>query len=187
MDEYDALNPLYVIVTDDEGKRAASMRLMPTTGRTMLAEKFPHLTDGLTIASEATWEISRFFVPRREDRRPAPALVCAGCETALRAGVSSYVGVVSTHMVRVFALFGAKAEILSRSSSPEGEICACIWEMSEALSAAFRRAARLDGSARLSLSFRPTREWNRASAAPGPHRIPASRLAFTAKPGCAAG
>lgn len=187
MDEYDALNPLYVIVTDDDGKHAASMRVMPTTGRTMLAEKFPHLTSGLTIASEATWEITRFFVPRREDRRLAPALMWAGCETALRAGVSSYAGVVSTHMVRVFALFGAKAEILNRAQSPEGEICACIWEMSEALSAAFRKAARLDDSVRLPLPFRPTRKWNSASAAFQPHRIPASRLPFAAEPNCAAG
>lgn len=169
MDEYDALNPLYVIVTDDEGRHAASMRVMPTTGRTMLAEKFPQLTGGITVTSASTWEITRFFVPRREDRRLAPALMWAGCETALRAGVSSYAGVVSTHMVRVFALFGAKAEILGRASSAEGEICACIWEMSEALSAAFRKAARLDTAARLPLPLRRRFGWSKIPDVPKPY------------------
>ena len=154
-DEYDALNPLYVIVTDQGGRHAGSTRLMPTTGRTMIAETFAHLTAGVAIASETTWEITRFFVPRRDDRRLAPALMWAGCEIALRSGVTAYVGVVAAHMVRVFALFGAKAEVIGHASSPEGEICACIWEITEELSAAFRKAARLEAEARLPQPLRP--------------------------------
>ena len=43
MDEYDALNPLYVIWEDVSGRHAGSMRLMPTTGRCMVNEHFTDL------------------------------------------------------------------------------------------------------------------------------------------------
>ena len=40
LDEYDALNPLYIIWEDANGRHGGSLRIMPTVGRTMTNEHF---------------------------------------------------------------------------------------------------------------------------------------------------
>ena len=52
-DEYDALNPLYIIWEDADGRHGGSMRVLPTTGRTMAAEHFLDLTGGVRIVEPA--------------------------------------------------------------------------------------------------------------------------------------
>ena len=39
-DEYDNMNPLYTIVTDEEGQHIASSRVMPTTGQNMTSDQY---------------------------------------------------------------------------------------------------------------------------------------------------
>ena len=39
-DPYDRLNPIYVVIEDAVGRHAGSMRLLPTTGRTMINDHF---------------------------------------------------------------------------------------------------------------------------------------------------
>ena len=48
-DEYDALNPLYVIWESPQGLHQGSLRLLPTTGCTMIEDHFSHLLDCLTF------------------------------------------------------------------------------------------------------------------------------------------
>ena len=143
MDEYDGLNPLYNIVTDEAGRHLGSTRLMPTTGRTMIADHFANLTDGVPICSAAIWEVTRFFVSPSAGRRAAPALMWAGCDLALRSGVEFYVGVTGAHMVRVFSACGWAPEVIGRGESAEGEIVACLWSVSEAQVEALRVRAGL--------------------------------------------
>ncbi len=45
-DEYDDLNPLYVIWETPAGSHGGSMRLLPATGPTMVNDHFGHLTGG---------------------------------------------------------------------------------------------------------------------------------------------
>ena len=71
-DEYDHMNPLYLILSDDAGDHVASTRLMSTTGPNMASDHFAHLTDGVAIESAAVWETTRFFVAQKAQRRPAP-------------------------------------------------------------------------------------------------------------------
>ena len=40
-DEYDALNPLYIIWETPQGLHGGSMRVLPTTGRTMVNDHLP--------------------------------------------------------------------------------------------------------------------------------------------------
>lgn len=134
-DQYDDLNPLYVIMEDEAGQHVGSGRLMPTTGRTMLKEHFSDLTDGVQIESSLIWETTRFCVSPRisNDRRlmmrvPA-ALLWAGCEIALRSGVEFYAGVFSAPMLRVYKAAGWMPEVLGRRWTKDGEICAGLWEV----------------------------------------------------------
>ena len=141
LDEYDSCNPLYLILSDDKGDHAASTRLMPTTGPNMTADHFAHLTDNVAISSAAIWETTRFFVAQKAERKAAPALMWAGCEIALRAGVEFYLGVIGSHMERVFTACGWKPEVIGRSGEGAEGISACLWEVSPEISDRLARRA----------------------------------------------
>ncbi len=63
IDEFDACRPAYLLQKDDDGRIQGCVRLLPTTGPTMLQETFPVLLDGEPApACRWVWESSRFGV-----------------------------------------------------------------------------------------------------------------------------
>jgi acyl homoserine lactone synthase len=65
IDQYDALAPTYLLVVNQRSV-VGCVRLLPTTGRNMLANTFPILLDGQDAPSSPTiWESSRFCVDTR--------------------------------------------------------------------------------------------------------------------------
>lgn len=61
-DQYDNLSPTYLIGIDRQDV-VGCVRLLPTTGRNMLADTFPILLDGRAAPTSARiWESSRFCV-----------------------------------------------------------------------------------------------------------------------------
>lgn len=61
VDEFDALSPCYLLQRNAEGAVTGCVRLLPTTGPTMLSDTFGVLLDGGTApASPHVWESSRF-------------------------------------------------------------------------------------------------------------------------------
>jgi len=62
IDQYDTFNPTYLLALE-QSDVAGCVRLLPTTGRNMLADTFPVLLDGNAAPEAATiWESSRFCV-----------------------------------------------------------------------------------------------------------------------------
>jgi acyl homoserine lactone synthase len=62
VDRYDALSPTYLLGIDGQDV-VGCVRLLPTTGRNMLADTFPDLLDGRAApTSTRIWESSRFCV-----------------------------------------------------------------------------------------------------------------------------
>lgn len=62
VDQYDALSPTYLLGIDRQDV-VGCVRLLPTTGRNMLADTFPILLDGRAApTSTRIWESSRFCV-----------------------------------------------------------------------------------------------------------------------------
>eukprot|EP01035_Chromulina_nebulosa_P068068 gene68068-biopygen50030 len=63
IDEYDDMNPIYVLSYDDNGRLRGSLRLLPTLGPNMLDDTFPILLgETPAIRSAAIWESSRFCI-----------------------------------------------------------------------------------------------------------------------------
>src|SRR3546814_17561418 len=62
IDVFDALHPVYLLQrADDSGRIQGCVRLLPSTGPTMLSETFTALLDGGAVpAHPAVWECSRF-------------------------------------------------------------------------------------------------------------------------------
>jgi acyl homoserine lactone synthase len=61
IDRFDALNPTYLVHKGEDGHIQGCVRLLPTTGPTMLGETFPALLDGNPMPHDPRiWESSRF-------------------------------------------------------------------------------------------------------------------------------
>ncbi len=62
-DEYDRLDPTYLLAMSDGGNVVGSWRILPTTGPYMLRDTFPELLEGREAPSGPDlWEVSRFSV-----------------------------------------------------------------------------------------------------------------------------
>lgn len=69
-DEYDALDPTYILALTDRGDVAGCARLLPSTGPTMLSWTFPQLLPGGRLRGKSTMvESSRFCVDTRRPGR----------------------------------------------------------------------------------------------------------------------
>ncbi len=148
-DEYDACNPLYVIAEDDDGRHAASMRILPTTGRTMVNDHFTHLTDGVSITSPLIWECTRFCIrpdAGAEARRLAGAVMLAGCHLGQRFGLDYSVGVFDAHMKRIYRGIGWEPEVIGRSGTGADAICVGLWSFSDAIAEKIAEKGELDPS-----------------------------------------
>lgn len=76
IDQYDALKPTYLLLLERR-EVVGCVRLLPTTGRNMLADTFPVLLDGHAAPRAARiWESSRFCVDTKN--------VAATAENGLR-------------------------------------------------------------------------------------------------------
>ena len=131
-DEYDALNPLYIILEDREGLHAGSLRFLPTTGQTMVNDHFLHLTDGVSIMSPHIWECTRFCVSPSAERRAAAKLLAAGAFLMKECSVDHFVGVFDQRMERIYNAIGAVPNVLGRQSESSGTIGIGLWEFHEA-------------------------------------------------------
>ncbi|WP_308916037.1 acyl-homoserine-lactone synthase [Jannaschia sp. LMIT008] len=144
-DQYDAIDPLYVIAEDEDGHHAGSVRFLPTTGRTMLGEIFPHLMGGAPIRSPLIWECTRFCLsPKaaygKDGAGVAQKLLLGGLQLGLEMGCTHSLGVFDRPMVRVYRRLGWSPEVLG---SQDG-ISAGIWELSEGVADHFCGALGID-------------------------------------------
>ena len=128
-DEYDALNPLYVIWQGPDGRHGGSMRLLPTTGRVMVNEHFGHLTGAKKIADPSIWECTRFCLARGAAPNVAGALMLAGGEVMRGFGIKQYVGVFDARMVRIYRMIGASPTIVGSMGEGRDQISVGLWSL----------------------------------------------------------
>jgi acyl homoserine lactone synthase len=68
IDEFDALHPAYLMQRASDNSIQGCVRMLPSTGPTMLRDTFPLLMDGAPVpASPTIWESSRFALDLRSD------------------------------------------------------------------------------------------------------------------------
>jgi acyl homoserine lactone synthase len=126
---------------------------MPTTGPTMVAEHFLDLTGGVAFQSALIWESTRFCIsPRLIERggrvmRTPAALLWAGADIALRAGVEFYVAVFSEPMFKFYKNNGWSPEVLGSRETPDGTIYAGLWEVTPTIRDHLARRAGLGKNA----------------------------------------
>ena len=115
VDEYDSLQPVYLLYSSGAGRIEGCVRLLPTTGPNMLRDSFPALLGpNRAPASPVIWESSRFSLDVEPDRRraqgglsPATYELFAGMvEFGLARGLSDIVTVTDARMERILRRAG---------------------------------------------------------------------------------
>jgi acyl homoserine lactone synthase len=125
-DEYDALNPLYVIWETAEGGHGGSTRFLPTTGSTMVNDHFGHLIDA-PICSPNIWECTRFCMAPGQGAHVAAALMLGGGELMNGFGVRHFVGVFDARMVRIYKRVGSSPDVLGSVGEGRDQISVGLW------------------------------------------------------------
>ncbi len=131
-DEYDTMNPLYVIWECRDGRHGGSMRLLPTVGRSMVNDHFAHLTQGVRIESPLIWECTRFCLAQGAERRVSAALVLGAGEVMARFHLAHFVGVFDARMERIYRLLGVNPDVIGISGEGANRIGVGLWEMQAA-------------------------------------------------------
>ncbi|MFT4784689.1 MAG: N-acyl-L-homoserine lactone synthetase [Paracoccaceae bacterium] len=128
-DEYDDLNPLYIIWEREDGTHGGSMRFLPTVGRTMVNDHFSHLTDGVKIESPFIWECTRFCLAPNAERKVSAALVLGAGELMANFHLSHFVGVFDPRMERIYRLYGVQPDVIGKKGEGRDQIGVGLWEM----------------------------------------------------------
>lgn len=169
IDEYDEMNPLYLVSIDEAtGGIRGSLRFLPTTGPHMMSGSFGNFFEvPFEIESPLIWECSRFSIePARKHGRISGSslrettfeLMHGGCEVAMMAGISQIVGVFDPFMLRVYRRTGWGPEIIASSDKTNpGPIHLGIWDVSEASLMSIRERSGIMDTV-LEVSSLPTME-----------------------------
>ena len=126
-DEFDGDSACYLISLDEAGEVAASVRLNPTTGPTLLM-KFAHWCDAPPPRGPATWDISRWIAAQPHRRGEAPRwasnhqreLMIGILEFCLARGIAQLVMLAELRLAERIAAYGWPLRYLGAPREYEG-------------------------------------------------------------------
>jgi N-acyl-L-homoserine lactone synthetase len=121
-DKYDDEAPVYLVYADDEaGEVKGCLRLLPTTGPTVLADFFSDTRpDAADLSAPTIWECTRFCVDdrmlggghREELYFTSAVMIAALGDLAIGAGIESILGNFDSAMLRLYRRVGCEVEVL---------------------------------------------------------------------------
>jgi acyl homoserine lactone synthase len=124
-DRFDDENPVYIIYTDDAGRKVkGSLRLLPTTGPTLLADFFSDtVPDAAHLAAPTIWECTRFCLDEdiwQKDKEDilfaSTVLLVALGDLAVLAGIESIIGNFDASALHLWRRIGCEVEILGSTA-----------------------------------------------------------------------
>ena len=149
VDYFDSLDPLYLLALDDVERIVGTLRLLPTTGVTMLNDAFAApSTQRPRIESPLIWEASRLTLDVSENCRSKHQIIdraigeigVALNEIAKNAALTHVIGVFDSGAHRSLSLRGCAGEALAPPMSLDGsEYYVALYEVDPATDAQFLR------------------------------------------------
>ncbi len=151
IDGFDAMDAVYLVAKNDEGRVVGSIRLLPTTGFNMLNDVFPELLpEGSRVESPRIWEASRFSIdpdidlPLTRNRlaRPTAELILGMNEIGRRLGLTHIVTVYDVFIGRILRRADCRGEPISDPIRIGKTIAyAALFEIGDAMERAVRDAS----------------------------------------------
>lgn len=144
IDEFDDLNPLYLVCVDDvTGSTRGSLRLLPTTAPHMLDRCFAKaFGEEIAIKSSTIWECTRFClhpeagpsqVTSTGAMRDTLELMLGICEVGQLAGLTFIQGVYDKSMLRIYKKTRWSPVTIAKSTTlGRLPVYVGLWEISEA-------------------------------------------------------
>jgi len=121
-DRYDDAGPVYIIYADEEAREVKGcLRLLPTTGPTLLADVFSDtMPDGVQLSAPTIWECTRFCINEKFiEGKPSDGLLLTSMvmiealgTVAINAGIETIIGNIDPAMLRLYRRIGCEVEIL---------------------------------------------------------------------------
>lgn len=157
IDQFDALDPAYVIGVNDDNKVISCVRALQTTGPHMLSDVFSSILDGEPPLRSATlWESTRFCVDteilgRGNTRNSMSYATCelmaASLEYARSSGISDIVTVIDPVMNRVLKRSDCAPYGYVGKTTPMGKVSAmaALLDCSEDRISRIRKFAGIEG------------------------------------------
>jgi acyl homoserine lactone synthase len=140
-DKYDDEAPVYVIYADDEAREVKGcLRLLPTTGPTVLADFFSDtLPEAAHLSAPSIWECTGFCLDDRILSRgnqeelyfASAVLIAALGEVAIKAGIESILGNFDSTMLRHCRRIGCEVDVLGSTQRYGQPIYAGLFPISE--------------------------------------------------------
>jgi acyl homoserine lactone synthase len=138
-DKYDDEAPVYVIYADDEAREVKGcLRLLPTTGPTVLTDFFSDtLPEDVHLSAPSIWECTRFCLDDRilgnqEELYFASAVLIAALgDVAIKAGIESILGNFDSTMLRHYRRVACEVDVLGSTERYGQPVYAGLFPISE--------------------------------------------------------
>jgi acyl homoserine lactone synthase len=154
-DQYDDMQPAYLIwCSDDKAVLYGSIRLMPTTGPTLLYDVFRDTFQDSDLVGSGIWEGTRLCIDEEKIRQDFPTiaprrafslLLLALCECALAHGIHTMISNYEPATALVYRRSGVAVTELGRSDRHgKHPVCCGIFEVSKDVLSHMRRTLRID-------------------------------------------
>ena len=131
-DQFDQLNPLYLIDTDSDENHLGSMRLLPCSGPTMISEVFPQLQGDAVRNTPLLWECTRFCLGRTAKDGAAGRLLGLGALVLKQFGLDGYIAIYDRRMERVYRKYNVSPKRLAEVTDDHGNyIRSGVWVYDE--------------------------------------------------------
>jgi acyl homoserine lactone synthase len=142
-DRYDDEAPVYLIYANDASRAIkGSLRLLPTTGPTVLADFFSDtLPDASHLSAPTIWECTRFCVDeqvlgpgnRQELYFTSALLIAALGDLGLTAGIQSILANFDSTMLQLYRRIGCEVEVLGSTHRYATPVYLGLFPISEAI------------------------------------------------------
>lgn len=141
-DDYDRLDPTYVVWQMPDGSHGGSLRFLPTTGRTMVNEHFSALAGGRRFSHPKVWECTRFCLSEAAGPAMSAAVLLGAAQFGVGLGLARAVAVFDARMARLYRHLGWEPVVLGTEGWGPDAISLGWWDFSEEVR---RRMARKAG------------------------------------------
>jgi N-acyl-L-homoserine lactone synthetase len=132
VDYYDReLDPVYILDLDASHRVRGSLRLLPTTGTTMIEREFLHFfEEPVDLSDPNMWECTKFCVHSRDPGTSLRLLIALHrlCE---QCGIERVIGLYELQMERVYARLGWEPQRIATSKRGYGKLGVGIWTIDQ--------------------------------------------------------